>query len=81
MVTKSKDTYSVLTLTMLDELVEKVGRDQVITKDEAERIFGGDHDIEVGDLTKPQLLQLALFEAYAMSVSYTHLTLPTILRV
>ena len=60
------DTYSDITLKTLDELVEKVGKDTVITREEAERIFGGDREYEVGELTRPQLLQLALFEAYAL---------------
>jgi len=64
-------TYGVITLALLDEMVEKVGKETVITADEAERIFGGKGDCQVGDLTKPQLLQLALFEAYAMIVDLT----------
>lgn len=64
-------TYGAITLAMLDELVEKVGKDSVITAEEAERIFGAKHDCQVGDLTRPQLLQLALFEAYAIIVDLT----------
>ena len=66
-----KATYSDLTNTLLDEMVEKVGKDTVITAEEARRIFGGDSDVEVGDLGKPQLLQLALFEAYAILADVT----------
>jgi len=65
------ETYSVIALQMLDEMVEKVGKDTVITKDEAERIFGGTRDYEVGELTRTQLLQLALFEAYALLLDVT----------
>lgn len=67
----SAATYSDITIQLLDELVEKVGPETEITKAEAERLFGGTRTYTVGELNRPQLLQLALYEAYALLTDIT----------
>ena len=67
----SAATYSDITIQLLDELVEKVGAETENTKAEAESLFGGTRTYTVGELNRPQLLQLALYEAYALLTDIT----------
>jgi hypothetical protein len=64
-------TYSELTRSLLKEMVEKIGPDTAVTAEEAERIYGGKSATTIGQLSNVQLLQLALFEAYAMLADIT----------
>ena len=60
-----EETYSPIVEAILSALLVRRG-DAKVTADEAKNLFGGDAKTTLNELTKSQLLQVCLLEAYAI---------------